>query len=437
MIEIHTVGGFGEIGRNMTLIKYRNEAIVIDLGLHLDNYIEYTQDEEIEKIDPEELIKVGAVPNINKIKVLLPYVNAIVISHAHLDHLGAALFLSNKFKNAKIIGSPYTISVLKELAKDDDIKINNKLVSLSVNGKYRISKYFTINFIPIGHSTPNTVVIVLETPEGNIAYANDFKMDFNPIIGNIPNIKRLEKFKGINLLIMDSLYADRLGKTPSEAVAREMLKDVLLGTKNDLNAIFITTFSSHIARLKSIVDISKKMNREVIFIGRSLCKYIYAAENIKLIKFSDKYKMIKYSSKLKSILRKIKKDPKRYVVVVTGHQGEPNSILAKIVFKDLYNFKSNDIVIFSSNVIPQEPNISNRKKIELELENKNVRVFRDVHVSGHASREDHRDLIRLLNPRYIIPAHCEIEKSYIMKDFVEKNFDSRVIIAKEGDAITI
>jgi ribonuclease J len=206
---------------------------------------------------------------------------------------------------------------------------------------------------------------------------------------------------------MDSLYSHDARKTPSEAVAREMLKEVMLGTESKGKLVIVTTFSSHIARLKSIVDFGHEMNRKIVFLGRSLSKYITAAEKIKIVNFSKNCEIVRYSSQVKNKLKEIeKKGRHKYLLVVTGHQGEPGSVLQKIAFGKMgFKLGYEDLVIFSCTVIPTEINKKNREDLEQALRAKGARIFRDLHVSGHCAREDQRDLINMLKPRYIIPCH--------------------------------
>jgi ribonuclease J len=226
---------------------------------------------------------------------------------------------------------------------------------------------------------------------------------------------------------------------PSETVAREMLKDVLLGTHAQGKAIIVTTFSSHIARLKSIVDFSQQLKRKVLFLGRSLNKYVAAAEEVGIAKFSDKVDIIKYSSKIKNRLNKVIRDGKdKFVLVVTGHQGEPGSALSKMA-NGLFHFDHGDHVIFSSTVIPTLVNQKNRAVLEETLEKKGVRIFRDIHVSGHAAREDHRDLLEILKPKHIIPTHGDLSITSGLYDLaIDLKYDaSRVHIMKNGSYLRI
>jgi ribonuclease J len=385
----------------------------------MDYYIAYTEEsEDLPKKDmsAEALIKVNAVPNLHQIQDLWPKVKAICISHAHLDHVGAVPFLSNKFR-ADIHGTRYTIEVLSEMVANEKISLKNNLVSHPVNSRFKISNKITVEFINVTHSVPQTVIIAVHTPYGVIVYANDFKLDNAPTLGEKPNFKRLQELgqKGVKILIVDSLYADTPMKTPSESIAKEMLKDVLLGVNSKGKAVIITTFSSHIARLRSIVELAHKLKRRPVFIGRSLDKYVSAAKRAGIIDLEKGAEHIKYGNKVKKFFKKVK-HPEKQMFIVTGHQGEPGAVLSRMVYQHLYHFEEEDHVIFSCSVIPVENNIFNREKLDKALKEKKVRLFTDVHVSGHAFREDHRDLIHLLKPENIIPTHANRKKLEAMKE---------------------
>ena len=407
MIEIYAVGGYNEVGKNCTAIDVDGEVLIIDLGIHLENYIRLTEDEDLVKINADKLMDVGAVPNISVLDNVKRNVKAIVIGHAHLDHVGAVPYVANKF-NAPVICSPYTAEVLKNILKDDKIRINNDIKTLNLNSFYKISENIKIEFIHITHSVPQAALIAIHTDYGIILYANDFKFDLYPVLGKKPNFKRLEELgkEGIIASVVESTYASDARKMPSESVAREMLKDVLLGTDNKDNLIIVTTFSSHIARLKSIIEFGQKLNRKIIFLGRSLAKYVKAAENIGIVDFSKDVEIVKYSRQIERMLKKVDKDREKYLLIVTGHQGEPKSVLYKIAKGEFeFDLYPEDSVVFSCRTIPTPTNIENRDALENELKQTGVRIFKDIHQSGHAAREDLRDFINLVKPKNIIPAH--------------------------------
>jgi len=444
MVEICAVGGYDEIGKNMTAIKVDDEVVVIDMGLHLDSYIKYTEEEEedIIEISSDELKKVGAIPNDDVIKDWRNKVKAIIPTHAHLDHVGALTFLSNKY-SAPILCTPFTAEVIKTISRDEKIKIKNEIKVLNVNSIYWVSDKIKVEFINMTHSTPQTVMVAVHTPEGIVLYANDFKFDNHPTLGKKPNYGKLEELgkKGVKVLICDCTRARQPIKTPSELVAKEMLRDVMLGVDSRNKAVVVTTFASHLARLKSIVEFGKKMNRKIVFLGRSLAKYSQAGENIGLVNFSKDVEIVKFGKQIKRRVNKIEKSGReKYLMVVTGHQGEPKSTLSKMVRGDIpFKFNSEDHVIFSCTVIPSEINIKNRAELEKRLREHGVRIFRDIHASGHASREDLRDLINLVNPKHIIPAHGEEEMKEALVDLaIEKGYKKgkTVHIVHDGDKLS-
>lgn len=422
-IEICSLGGYSEVGKNMTAVKVDDEVVIFDMGIHLEPYIRATQEEDVVKVSREELTRVGAIPNIKPIEHWRKKVKAIILSHAHLDHIGAVPYLANQF-NAPILCTPFTMHVLKAILDDDKIKLRNKIKALNVNSFYQLTKKLKIEFINMTHSTPQTVMIALHTPYGVVLYANDFKFDLFPTLGQKPNFEKLAELgkKGVFALIVDSTYSGLAQKMPSESVAKQMLKDVMLGTDNSGKGLIVTTFSSHIARLESIVEFGKKLNRKIIFLGRSLAKYSHAAEQTGIVNFSKDAEIVSYGRQIKRKLRDVMKHGKdRYLLVVTGHQGEPKSTLSKMINNEFkFYFDSGDSVVFSCKTIPSPTNQKNREHIEKQLKRLGVRLFTDIHTSGHAAREDLRDLIKLVEPKHIIPAHGEVKMLSAMKELASE-----------------
>lgn len=438
-IKLFAIGGYNEIGRNMTALKVDDEIIILDMGLHLPTIIQY--EEEMEDLSKKDLQKIGAIPDDLVLEDYKDNVKAIFVGHAHLDHIGAVPYMSSKY-DCPVYGTPYTIEVIKKILEDKEQKIRNPLKYITPNQKIKISKNISVEFIHMTHSIPQTAMIAVHTPEGTILYANDFKFDNSPVLGNPPNYDKLKSLKNVILLVVDSLYAEREGKTPSEKVAKELLRDVLLGTNNKGAAVIVTTFSSHIARLKSILEFGKSLNRKIVFLGRSLNKYIGAAEEIDLVNFSKQAEIIGFKSKIKKKLIQIEKQGRSsYLIVCTGHQGEPDAVLAKIM-RGIYKFPiySGDHVIFSSSVIPNKENIEQRRVLDVKLKEKGVRIFTDIHASGHASREDLRDLIKLVKPKTIIPAHADMPKINALIELAKEEGyrpGKNVFSVKDGQIIDV
>jgi len=417
-MEIYTIGGFDEVGKNMTVVKIGEDAIIFDAGIYLPAVIELQEEENQQEVYSEKKLRsIGALPDdlmLDKLG-LRNKVKAILLGHAHLDHIGAIPYIGYRY-NAPIVGTPFTINVLKRIMQDDKIRIPNKIKTVNPNSSFIIKgkkRNYKVEFINVTHSTIQTSMMALHTPEGIVLYANDFKLDNTPILGLPPNyeaLKRISK-QGVKALIIDSLYSGSERKTPSEKIARALLEEVLLTVKNEKSAIFVATFSSHIARLKSIVDFGKKLNRKVYVLGRSMKKYISAAKDSKMCPFYNNIYIGSYKKQVESILRKVNKDRANSLVICTGHQGEPGSILDRLSRKKLpFEFRPNDNIIFSSKTIPTPVNIANRENLDKRLKKTGARLFDNVHVSGHAGREDLRDLLSIVKPKHVIPAHGSMQQ---------------------------
>jgi ribonuclease J len=424
-MNIYGIGGFNEVGKNMTAVELKDDVFLFDCGLFLPPIVQLESEEGV--YTEKKLRAIGAVPSDDILDSLglRGKVRAILPSHAHLDHIGALPYLANRY-NADIIGTPYTIEVLKTLLEDGKNSIRNQMKAVQPNsfcfvqGKH---KKYKVEFINITHSTLQTSMVALHTDEGIVLYANDFKFDNSPILGKPPNYERLKEIakEGVKVLIVDSLYSGDERKTASEKVARTLLEDVLLTTNNDNVGLFVTTFSSHIARLKSIVDFGKQLNRKIVFVGRSLNKYVNAANRIDLCPFKREVELAVYRKQVEKKLKQINANREQYLVVCTGHQGEPGSILDRISKHKLpFQFKPRDHLVFSSSIIPTPVNIENRERLDARFRQTGVRMFNNVHVSGHAGREDLRDFINMIHPEHIIPAHGEHQKIAPMVELAEE-----------------
>ena len=442
MIEVCAIGGYSEIGKNMTAVKIDDEVLIFDMGIFLPAIINYEEEgNDRSSLDREGMINLGAVPDDSCIDGWKDNVKAILVGHCHLDHIAAIPYLAERYK-APIYGSPFTIEVIKQMLQDDETKIRNSLKAVNINAKIKISEKITAEFINITHSTLQTTIIAVHCKYGSIVYANDFKFDNHPVIGSKPNLKRLRELgkENVLLLILDSLYANVEMKTPSEKVARELLRDVMLDTECRDSLIIVTTFASHLPRLKSVIDFAHVMRRKVVFLGRSMMKYTMSAEKCKLVDFSKRVEIIPYARNIKNKLKDIEKNRRRYVVVATGNQGEPDSVLSKMLDGRLsFRFEPADHVIFSTRVIPDPVNLANRNRMEEKLRERRVRIFTNIHVSGHASREDHRDMLNILKPKYLMPAHDGRKKQLFMKELAleEGLSEKQVLLMDDGKKVAL
>ena len=334
-MRIYSIGGYNEVGKNMTAVQLKDDVIIFDSGFFLPPIVELEDQERNSSMNEKKLRKLGAIPDDTVLdkQGLRNKVRAIIPSHAHLDHIGAIPYIAPRYR-AEILGTPFTLQVLKTIMADDNKNISNPIKEVQPNSFINIrgSRNLKVEFLNITHSTLQTSLLALHTNEGAVLYANDFKFDNSPQLGKKPNydaIKRIAK-EGVKALIVESLYAAEERKTPSEKIARGLLEDVLLGVNNENSGIIVTTFSSHIARLKSIVDLGEKINRKIVFVGRSLNKYVSAAIKTRLCPFQKKIYLLSYKNQVASALKKINKNKDQYLIVCTGHQGEPGSVLDRI-----------------------------------------------------------------------------------------------------------
>jgi ribonuclease J len=417
-MEICTIGGYEEVGKNMTAVKVGDDVIIFDAGIFLPPVIEIQEHENQQQYTEKMLRGIKAIPDDLILDKLgwTDKVRAIIIGHAHLDHVGGLPYLAHRYPKAEIIASPFTMAILDSILKDEKIPFRNKKKVVNENTTHLIkgkNGNLKLEFINTTHSTLQCFFIAWHSKEGIFFYALDFKFDNHPIMGLPTNYKRLRELgkMKIKCLVVDALYSDTDRRTASERIARNLVEDAL-GTVRDKNsALFITTFSSHIARLKSIVEFGQKTNRKIVFLGRSLNKYVEAAIAVKQCPFRNKIDIIRYRKQINSFLKKVDDNRGKYMIVCTGHQGEPGSILDRIVKGETpFKFKTGDNLIFSSSIIPVPVNINAREKMDSKLRKQGVRLQTDVHVSGHGGREDLRDLIDMLKPQHIIPAHGSLQQ---------------------------
>jgi ribonuclease J len=417
-MEICTIGGYEEVGKNMTAVKVGEDVIIFDAGIFLPPLVELQEQEAQVTYSEEMLRNAKAIPNDLVLDKLgwRDKVRAIIIGHAHLDHVGGVPYIAHRYPKAEIIASPFTMAVLEGILKDEKINMRNRRRIVHENTTHQIkgsSGNLKVEFINTTHSTIQCLFVAWHSKEGVFFYGLDFKFDNHPIIGLPPNYKRLKELgkDGIKCLVVDALYSDTDRRTASERIARNLLEDALGNIHNTDSALFITTFSSHIARLKSIVEFARKTNRKIVFIGRSLNKYVSAAIKVNQCSFGKQIELIRYRKQINSFLKKVEENRGKYFIVCTGHQGEKGSILDRIVKGETpFKFRAGDNLIFSSSVIPVSVNINAREKLDNKLRKTGVRLQIDIHVSGHGGREDLRDLLDMLKPQNLIPAHGSLKQ---------------------------
>ncbi len=405
-MEIFAISGYEEVGRNMTCIEVGGERVILDMGIRVDRILIH-EDIDISKLSKEDLMKKEIIPD----DTYIHSAKAIIISHGHLDHYGAVSFLAGKY-NAPIISLPFTL----ELCRME--KVRNDLYRIDYGDIIQIGRNISVEFVYVTHSIPQTAIVILHTNEGKIVYACDFKFDDTPTLGSKPDYDRLKEIgsEGVKLLIVETTRIEEYGRCPSERIIYYMLENIVdkLGDKG----VIFTTFSSHIERINNLIEIlnRKQIDREILILGRSMERYLTAAIETGLINIPKNVHIFGKPEHVVEILKEVRKKKDKYILIATGHQGEKDAILTRIANGKLpYKIEQGDEVYFLAGTIPNPLNIAQKYALETKLKMQGARIFKDIHVSGHAYREDHRDLLRMLNPEYIIPCHGDLRmiSSYV------------------------
>ncbi len=406
-MKIHAIGGYNQVGKNMTAVEVDDGIVLIDMGYDMEEVIE--NDKEIEELSTKETIETGAIPDDSKIHDKKEKVKAIVIGHGHLDHVGAVPKLAGSY-DCPIIASPFTMSVIKRKVDNDRKGLDNELVEMEPGESYQASEGIAIEFVNITHSIPGAVMPVVHTDEGTMVYGLDNRLDDDPVLGDTPDYERLRELgeEGVEVFIGDSTRVDEPGRCMSESIVSTELVHTLDQAYEDDRGVFITTFSSHIERLTSILE-ANDGRRKVALIGRSLKEYTNSAEDLGMIDLDD-VEVVSYWDETNELLEKISKEKEEWLVICTGHQGESGAALTRIAKGDYpIEIEEGDNVIFSSSVIPSPLNRASRYRLDKMIKREGGRVISEVHVSGHAKREDCRDLLMMLDPENFIPSHGTTE----------------------------
>ncbi|PSP58601.1 ribonuclease J [Halobacteriales archaeon QH_8_67_36] len=413
-VEIATIGGYEAVGRQMTAVRAGDDVVIFDMGLNLSKVLIH-DNVETERMHSLDLIDMGAIPDDRVMSELEGDVKAIVPTHGHLDHIGAISKLAHRY-DAPIVATPFTIELVKQQIKGEEkFGVQNDLVKMEAGETMRIGERNELEFVNVTHSIIDAINPVLHTPEGAVVYGLDKRMDHTPVIGDPIDMKRFREIaredEGVLCYIEDCTNAGRKGRTPSENVARTHLKDVMTSIEDHDGGIVATTFSSHIARVKSLVEFAKDMGRQPVLLGRSMEKYSGTAERLDFVDFPDDLGMYGHRKSVDRTFKRIMNEGKEnFLPVVTGHQGEPRAMLTRMGRGETpYELSDGDKVLFSARVIPEPTNEGQRYQSEKLLGMQGARIYDDIHVSGHLREEGHYEMLDALQPQHVIPAHQSLE----------------------------
>ncbi len=416
-IKVMALGGLNEIGKNMTVIEYKNEIIVIDAGMSFPE---------------DEMLGIDIViPDITYLIKNKEKIKGIFITHGHEDHIGALPYIL-KHINVPVYGARLSIGLIEVKLKEH--KLSN--VELNIVSPRQVIKTgcMDVEFIKNNHSIPDACSLAIHTDQGIIYHTGDFKIDLTPLDGEVMDIHRICELskKGILLLLSDSTNADSSGYTLSEKTVGEGLYDLF--RKASKNRIIVATFASNIHRLQQIINASKRFNRKVAVSGRSMINVISVAKELGYLDMPD--------DMLIDLNDIHKYEDKEVVLITTGSQGEPMSALARMAVSEhrKVEIKNGDLIIISAHPIPGNEKLIS--KVINSLCERGARVVHDevdIHVSGHAKEEELKLLQVLARPKFFMPVHGEYRMLKKHAEIAEEvGMPSKnIFIAKTGDILEL
>ena len=385
-LRVIPLGGLGEIGKNITAIEYEDEIIVIDCGISFP-------DEDMYGIDL-------VIPDIKYLLDNKDKVKGLFLTHGHEDHIGAIPYILKQI-NMPVYGTKLTIGLVESKLREHDMVSTTKLVPIR-HGEIITLNKLSVEFIRVTHSIAESCALCVHTPIGKILHTGDFKIDYTPIDGRTMDLNRIAQLgnEGILLLMADSTNVERQGHSLSEKVIGETLNRII---SNANGRVIVATFASNIHRMQQIADASMLYDRKIVFSGRSM-------ENISNVAMELGYLHIPEDNIIG--IEDINKYPSNKITIITtGSQGEPMAGLSRIAFGSHRNIsiENDDLFIISASPIPGNDKLVSR--MINQLFRKGVEVIyedlEEIHVSGHAYKEELKLIHTLTKPKYFMPVHGE------------------------------
>jgi len=397
-VHVMMLGGLNEIGKNLAVIEYEEDMIIIDCGLAFP-------DEDMLGIDL-------VIPDFTYLEKNADRIRGILLTHGHEDHIGGLPYLL-KTLDVPVYGTRLTLGILENKLAEHRLLGERELVTVEAGTVLKLG-VFKCEFIRVNHSIADACMIAIRTPEGTILHTGDFKLDVSPIGGEMMDLTRIGEYgrEGILLLMCESTNVDHPGFTPSERKVGFSLDHIFM-TNTD-KRIIIATFSSNVHRVQQIINSSAKFGRKVAVTGRSMLNVVGAAVRLG------------YMDVPQGVLIDIadigKYPQEQITIVTTGSQGEPMSALYRMAFADhsQVELTPRDLVVLSSHAIPGNEKLVG--KIINEMYKKGVNVYHDeavVHVSGHACQEELKLIHALTKPKFFMPIHGEYHHLMQHKELAE------------------
>ena len=385
-LRIIPLGGLGEIGKNMMVMEYENDIIIIDAGLMFPE---------------EEMLGIDLViPDISYLLEKRERVRGIIITHGHEDHIGALPYLLPQL-NVPVYSTRLTQGLISVKLKERKALSGAQLKVIPAGGQITLGK-FRVEFFPVCHSIPDSVGLIIHTPVGIVVHSGDFKLDYTPVDGKPTDLSRLAQLgaQGVLLLLSDSTYAELPGYTPSERVVGETLDRIMAEAPG---RVIVATFSSLVSRIQQVIDSAAKHQRRVFVVGRSMSDTVRIALELGYLNAHDG--VLARLDELRGMPRN------KIVFVTTGSQGEPTSALVRMANRDhrQVHILRGDTVVISATPIPGNEALINRVLDNLFKQGAQVLYAKvaSVHVHGHGSQEELKLLLNLVKPRFFVPIHGE------------------------------
>ncbi len=418
-LKVMALGGLGEIGKNMTVLEYGNDIIVIDCGIAFP-------DEEMPGIDL-------VIPDITYLEQNAEKIRGILLTHGHEDHVGAIPYVLRSI-NPPIYGTRLTLGIVEKKLSEHRLPFSTELVCVNAGDTVQLGA-FSAEFIRVNHSIADACCIAVKTPVGTVVHSGDFKLDLTPIDGKMMDLTRLGEIgnRGVLLLMCESADAQHPGFTPTQKKVGQSLEGIF--ERNADKRIVIATFSSNVHRVQQIINTSARYGRKVAVTGRSMINIVGAAVELGYMQVPDGVLID---------INEIKKyKPDQLTLITTGSQGEPMSALSRMASgeHDRVTLSSSDLVVISANAIPGNEKLVGKVINSLLARGVNVLydAVADVHVSGHACQEELKLMHALLRPKFFIPIHGEYRHLVNHKKLAEFMGmpESNVLISEIGKVIEV
>jgi len=418
VLRVIPLGGLGEVGKNMTVYELADERIVVDAGMS------FPRDEHL----GVDLI----LPDFGYLRDRP--VRAVVLTHAHEDHVGALPYLMREVRVPEIWGTRLTLGLVKSKLDEHGLLHAAELREIDPEGDPVELGHFRLEFIRMAHSIPDAVGVAIETSAGRVFHSGDWKLDHTPVDGLRTDVGRLAALgnRGVDLLLGDSTNAERPGFTRSERVVGEAFRQIIPRRKG---RVLVSSFASNIHRMQQAIDVAADTRRKVVIVGRSMRRNMNVGRSLGYIDVPDD--MLVKPAHLDAV------PPHQQLILCTGSQGEPLSALTRIAFNDhpALKVERGDTVIISARPVPGNElrvhdtiNRLTRSGAEV-LHEENA----DVHVSGHARAEELRTLLSLLRPKAVMPIHGEYRMQAAHARLAQEAGvpANAIVIAENGDVVEL